>query len=585
MKKINKIVMSIVFILAMSMIVLPVFAYGPILTGESGVNRGSNDVTTIFESKSVYYNTDGHYANGVWVDDDKVAQAVAWVGIQEGSDCHDSICPPIVERTLTPTGLDWWIDIRGSKPNYVVSPTVSLVGGAGVGYLKWDGGGSTFAIYTRGWKIGDYIRYCEDKGVEWRGTWKKELYYDYRQKSSDPNDFRLVKTLEFTIRDKPATSTTATTTVITTTAATTTTPAPPNQVPAIIAYGISANGVGAVKTSWGPGDSGQNLVAWIKISPGSEMANGQERYTVHYRLLKPDGTAYYDNLNNGNAMSFNRDGSADMIQYPVSELLAYPGNWKVEYYIHDASTGTTTLENTQRFTITSATQTAVPTTAAPTRVTTVPTQQTRVTTAPTPVVTQSLKQFASCPAGGPSVYIEDRIMQQGKSVTIPVMMCNAQDMSNMDMTISYDTRVLSFTDATKGSLNFNSLFENNEPSKGTVKISFAFNGAFSGSGSIAILTFNVIGSTGSTSPLKVTVTSAGTSFGTSVTIPTTSGNFVVGTPITGDYDGDNQLTARDALAALQISVGKRAMDPALDVTGDGSVNSMDARAILKIAVS
>ena len=59
---------------------------------------------------------------------------------------------------------------------------------------------------------------------------------------------------------------------------------------------------------------------------------------------------------------------------------------------------------------------------------------------------------------------------------------------------------------------------------------------------------------------------------------------MVGTPTSGDIDGDNQLTARDALAALQISVGKRTADMVLDVTGDGSVNSMDAQKILKMIV-
>jgi hypothetical protein len=54
--------------------------------------------------------------------------------------------------------------------------------------------------------------------------------------------------------------------------------------------------------------------------------------------------------------------------------------------------------------------------------------------------------------------------------------------------------------------------------------------------------------------------------------------------VTGDFDGDNQQTSRDALAALQISVGKRAADLSLDVTRDGSVNSMDAQKILMIAV-
>jgi hypothetical protein len=362
------------------------------------------------------------------------------------------------------------------------------------------------------------------------------------------------------------------------------TTAPSGQVPAVVDYGVSANGVSARKTSWGPGDAGQNLVAWIKIAPGSEMANGQERYTVRYRLLQPDGTAYYDNLNNGNAMSFNRDGSADMIQYPVSEFLAYPGTWKVEYYIHDASTGRTTLANTQGFTITSGTQTAVATNVATPRVTIAATQQTRATTAQTPSVTQSVTRLSSCAGSGTTVYAEDRTMQQGSTVKIPIMVCNANDLANMDLTVNYDTTVLKFRSAEKGGLNANSLFESNEARSGTIMISFASSTGNSGSASIAILTFDVIGANGSTSPIKITVKTASTSSGSAIPVTVSQGTFTTGTPSTVTFDG-GPVTSRDALAALQMAVGKIPTDMKYDVTKDGSVNSGDARAILKIAVS
>jgi hypothetical protein len=195
-----------------------------------------------------------------------------------------------------------------------------------------------------------------------------------------------------------------------------------------------------------------------------------------------------------------------------------------------------------------------------------------------------LTRFSSCSGTGPVVYVEDRVMEKGRMVTIPVMMCNAQDVANMDLTVTYDTSVLSFSGAAKGSLNANSLFESNEPSRGTIKISFASSSGFSGTGSIALLTFNVIGPASSNTPIKVSITTASTSAGKTLDIPVTAGNFKVGTPLTGDFDGDNQLTARDALAALQISVGKRAMDTSLDVNKDNSVNSVDAREILKMVV-
>jgi hypothetical protein len=191
---------------------------------------------------------------------------------------------------------------------------------------------------------------------------------------------------------------------------------------------------------------------------------------------------------------------------------------------------------------------------------------------------------SACSGTGTSVYAEDRTMQQGSTVKIPIMICNAQDLANMDLVVSYDTSVLKFRSAEKGGLNANSLFESNEASPGTVMISFASSTGNSGSGSIAILTFDVTGSNGSTSPIKITVKTASTSSGSAITVSVSQGTFTTGTPVKVTFDG-GPVTSRDALAALQMAVGKIPTDTKYDVTKDGSVNSADARAILKIAVS
>ena len=72
-----------------------------------------------------------------------------------------------------------------------------------------------------------------------------------------------------------------------------------------------------------------------------------------------------------------------------------------------------------------------------------------------------------------------------------------------------------------------------------------------------------------------------------MTIGTQDGIFTVSTgeENRGDYDGDGKLTALDALAALQMAVGKRAEDLIMDVNDDGKVTSLDAREILIMAVS
>jgi hypothetical protein len=201
-----------------------------------------------------------------------------------------------------------------------------------------------------------------------------------------------------------------------------------------------------------------------------------------------------------------------------------------------------------------------------------------VTTVIPPVV------VSACSGAGTSVYAEDRTMQQGSTVKIPIMVCNANDLANMDLVVSYDTKVLKFRSAEKGGLNANSLFESNEASPGTVMISFASSTGASGSASIALLTFDVTGANGTTSPIRITVKTASTSSGSTIPVTVSPGMFTTGTPAKITFDG-GPVTSRDALAALQMAVGKIPTDMKYDVTKDGSVNSGDARAILKIAVS
>ena len=52
----------------------------------------------------------------------------------------------------------------------------------------------------------------------------------------------------------------------------------------------------------------------------------------------------------------------------------------------------------------------------------------------------------------------------------------------------------------------------------------------------------------------------------------------------GDCNGDNKLTALDALCALQMSVGKIEKNENIDVDDNGEVSSLDAKIILQNAV-
>jgi hypothetical protein len=52
------------------------------------------------------------------------------------------------------------------------------------------------------------------------------------------------------------------------------------------------------------------------------------------------------------------------------------------------------------------------------------------------------------------------------------------------------------------------------------------------------------------------------------------------TPWKGNLTSDDQITTTDAVIALQIAAGSRPPDPRWDISGDGSVTSLDALMIL-----
>ncbi|WP_406661451.1 LamG-like jellyroll fold domain-containing protein [Methanolobus sp. ZRKC3] len=179
---------------------------------------------------------------------------------------------------------------------------------------------------------------------------------------------------------------------------------------------------------------------------------------------------------------------------------------------------------------------------------------------------------------------ESRSKATGSSVQIPLTLYGVQDnIGNMDMTLRYDSSVLVATEVVKGSLTSDSLYDYNIID-GTVKISFADKDGFSGDGSVAHVRFDVVGAEGSSTALDIVSLSANRADLTPVNIDTKDGVFTVISreQSKGDSVGDGgELTALDALYALQMAVGKIPEDLAMDVNEDGSVTSLDARQILR----
>lgn len=193
----------------------------------------------------------------------------------------------------------------------------------------------------------------------------------------------------------------------------------------------------------------------------------------------------------------------------------------------------------------------------------------------------------SSPSSVATIIFESRTTPMGSTVQIPITLKGvAGNIGNMDLTLQYDPAVLEAKEVIKGPLTQNAIFDSNIVA-GNVKVSLASNQGFGGGGVIAYVKFNVIGAAGSSSPLKITkVTANNADDLNSFAVSAKDGLFKVISPAegSGDADGDGTYSAIDALAALQMAVGKMDKQSFMDINKDGEITSLDGKMILQLAV-
>ncbi|WP_209677788.1 cohesin domain-containing protein [Methanohalophilus levihalophilus] len=186
-----------------------------------------------------------------------------------------------------------------------------------------------------------------------------------------------------------------------------------------------------------------------------------------------------------------------------------------------------------------------------------------------------------------ALVFESRSKPAGSSVQIPITLYgNEEPVGNMDLALSYDPEVLECVELIKGGLTENSIFEYNIMDE-TIKASLIDMDGFSGDGSVCYVKFNVIGSAGDTSPLRIDNLAINSASDLSVIdMEATNGVFTVlsSDEGKGDAEGDGgEYSAYDALYALLMSVDKIDAHESMDINDDGIVSSIDARLILKLA--
>jgi hypothetical protein len=168
----------------------------------------------------------------------------------------------------------------------------------------------------------------------------------------------------------------------------------------------------------------------------------------------------------------------------------------------------------------------------------------------------------------------------GQTVQLPIRILNAENIGNMDISLSFDSSVLSASSLTTGAITSDSLFVHNIDD-GIINISLVDDAGISGNGSIAVITFDVIGLEGDASSLVLSV-DANDVNGAEVDMEIMNALFSVEDEdaLKGDVNGDGKINSADALLALKMAVGIIEEDLIADMNDDGTVTSIDAAEIL-----
>ena len=181
-----------------------------------------------------------------------------------------------------------------------------------------------------------------------------------------------------------------------------------------------------------------------------------------------------------------------------------------------------------------------------------------------------------------------RKAQPGEAVTVPVWLVKGQGVANMNVNLRYNPAVVAVAGkVVKGNLLTSALFEANPREAGLVRLGFAQSRDLAGTGTIAQIPFKATGKPGDRAPLRLEVTMISSAGGAAPAIATIHGEVVIvgkGGVLPGDGDGDGELTARDAMKALKMSVGNLAVNLAADADTDGKVTARDATMILQKVV-
>ena len=152
-------------------------------------------------------------------------------------------------------------------------------------------------------------------------------------------------------------------------------------------------------------------------------------------------------------------------------------------------------------------------------------------------------------ASGLTVSVSDTVGAPEDTVKVPINLEAASDVGSMDIVLTYDSNVLRAVAVEASKLGKNALIESNTAEEGEVLIALADSSGITGDGELAIISFEVLGDSGTTSPLTLESVMVSNTELVELVTTTESGTFSVEEPRLGDVS-----TVILAIAALIIAL-------------------------------
>jgi hypothetical protein len=157
-------------------------------------------------------------------------------------------------------------------------------------------------------------------------------------------------------------------------------------------------------------------------------------------------------------------------------------------------------------------------------------------------------------AAGIVVKIDSQTLAAGGKAVIPVKVSGASNLGAIDLTVTYDTAALKFSKAELGAFPTNGMVEANEVQPGTIFIGIVDSNGMTGDGTLADLTFDVLGAQGSSSQMNVAVRGAYATDLKDVVNQVSGGTITVGAPGSGTGTGGKaSLSVAVAIGALIVA--------------------------------